>query len=123
MSQKNYTKVLFISEVNNTIMRLDKTKILSRLYPQINFQFIFNNQLSVEFFFFKFKDRIPYPLQSCVVYKFSCGQCTSTYIGETYPHLPTRIAEYKGMSVRTGQTFKQVTISIQIVSKLSISQN
>ena len=84
-------------------MRLEIIKLLGRFYPQINFKFIFNNQLSIESFF-KFKDRIPYVLQSCVVYKFSCGQCSSTYIGETYRHLSTRIAEHEGISVRTGQT-------------------
>ena len=35
---------------------------------------------------------------------FSCGQCTSTYIGETYRHLSTRIVEHKGIAIRTGQT-------------------
>ena len=98
-----YIKIPLISEVNNTNMRLEIIKLLGRFYPQINFKFIFNNQLSIESFF-KFKDRIPYVLQSCVVYKFSCGQCSSTYIGETYRHLSTRIADHKGISVRTGQT-------------------
>ena len=79
-------------------MRMQTTKLSGRFYPPINF-----NRLSIDFFF-KFRDRIPYVLQSCVGYKFSCGQCTSTYIGETFLHLSIRIAEHKGISVRTGQT-------------------
>ena len=40
---------------------------------------------------------------SNIVYKFSCGQCTATYYGETTRHLRTRIAEHRGLSARTGQ--------------------
>ena len=108
-----YIKIPFISEVNNTNVRLEITTLLGHFYPQINFKFILNNQLSIESFF-KFKDRIPYVLQSCVVvYKFSGGQCTSMYIGESYRHLSTRIAEHRGISVRTGQTLNPPNSSIR----------
>ena len=56
-------------------------------------------------FFLHFKDRVSCGLQSCLVYKFSCVQCSSTYIGETSRHLLARIADHKGISIRTGQPF------------------
>ena len=40
---------------------------------------------------------------SNVVYKFTCGQCTATYYGETTRHLKTRIAEHRDLSARTGK--------------------
>ena len=32
---------------------------------------------------FPFKDKIPYLCCSCVIYKYQCDQCSSSYIGET----------------------------------------
>ena len=40
------------------------------------------------------------------------GQCTFTYIGETYRQLSTGIVEHKGISVRTGQTLLKPLNSI-----------
>ena len=33
-------------------------------------------------------------LRSCVVYKFTCVECNSVYIGETSRHLSTRVREH-----------------------------
>ena len=33
-------------------------------------------------------------LKSFLVYKFTCGSCSSSYIGETCPHFKTRIEEH-----------------------------
>ena len=40
------------------------------------------------------KDKIPAKLISGVVYKYSCEQCSSCYIGETRRHFCTRIKEH-----------------------------
>ena len=37
---------------------------------------------------------IPKDLQSYVVYKFTCGCCNASYIGETSRHLSTRVKEH-----------------------------
>ena len=37
---------------------------------------------------------IPSDLKSFLVYKFTCGNCSSSYIGETCPHFKTRIEEH-----------------------------
>ena len=36
------------------------------------------------------------------MYKYSCLQCSATYVGETSRHLRTRICEHRGVSNRTG---------------------
>ena len=44
--------------------------------------------------FFSPKDPIPKLLKSNVVYKFNCGGCNATYIGETTRHFTTRMTEH-----------------------------
>lgn len=75
-------------------------KLISEHYPQVSLRVIFKptNLLS---HYFKFKDNIPDALLSSVVYKFNCSICNSAYIGQTKRHLATRIAEHRGLSVRT----------------------
>ena len=104
-SQKKviHIKIPFIAEVNNTNMRQEITEFLGRFYNQIKFKFNFNNQLSIKSFFL-IQGLCSLRSAFCVVYKFSCGKCTSTCIGEAYCHLSTRLAEHEVISVRTGQT-------------------
>ena len=63
---------------------------------------VFKNGNSVSSFF-SFKDTVPSLLRSNIVYRYSCAQCPATYYGETTRHMCTRIAEHKGLSVRTGK--------------------
>ena len=82
---------------------METTKLSGRFHHETNFKARFNIQLSV-INFFNFEDCIHNALQGCVVNKFSCGQCTSKFIGETSGHCTTRIAEHIGISFRTGQS-------------------
>ena len=61
---------------------------------------------------FPFKDMIPKCIRSNVVYKYECGICNSTYIGETTRHYTTRIAEHKGVSPLTGAPASKVNSHI-----------
>ena len=45
---------------------------------------------------FSVKNAILKLLKSFVVYKFVCLGCNASYIGETTPHLSTRIEEHLG---------------------------
>ena len=47
---------------------------------------------------FKYKDEIPSHVRSNIVYKYTCGICDSTYLGETTRHFETRVAEHSGIS-------------------------
>ena len=42
----------------------------------------------------KVKDSVPRSLHSNVIYKFTCGECNSAYVGETSRHLSTRVREH-----------------------------
>ena len=59
---------------------------------------------------FRFKDRLPYDLVSCVVYKFQCGSCNASYYGKTDRHLKVRSAQHIGISPLT---FKKVKPSAE----------
>ena len=48
---------------------------------------------------------------SNIIYKYSCSQCQSTYIGETQRHLISRICEHKGISPRTSMPFSNSPFS------------
>ena len=50
---------------------------------------------------FSYKDKL-ISLQSSLVYKFSCTQCVSEYVGSTMRTLHTRVAEHTGRSFRAG---------------------
>ena len=43
---------------------------------------------------FSTKSKGPYGLKSCVVYKFLCAGCNSSYVGETYRHISTRAHQH-----------------------------
>ena len=40
------------------------------------------------------KDFVPRSLRSCVVYTFTCAECTSVYVGETSRHISTHVREH-----------------------------
>ena len=44
--------------------------------------------------FLNYKDKLPAGVRASLVYKFSCAQCASTYIGSTGRMLRTRVAEH-----------------------------
>ena len=57
-------------------------------------------QIKIAFTSFKIKisitakDCVPRSLRSNIVYKFTCAECNSVYVGETSRHLSTRVREY-----------------------------
>ena len=56
--------------------------------------------------YFRFKDSVHETLQSNLIYKFSCGSCTASYIGKTYRDFKVRVSEHQGISARTGKPVK-----------------
>ena len=44
--------------------------------------------------YFSYKDSIPDDLKSFLVYKVTCGSCSSNYIGETCRHFKTGIEKH-----------------------------
>ena len=75
-------------------------KAISKHYPQCKPNFISQNSYTLANSF-KYKDNVPERCRSSVVYKYSCGGCNSTYIGQTGLHLTQRICKHKGLSFKT----------------------
>ena len=78
--------------------------LINKYFPQVDFRCIFVNKNIVSSFF-PFKDQIPLMMSSNIMYKYSCGQCQSSYIGETHRHFISRICEHKGISPRTKKPY------------------
>ena len=78
--------------------------LINKYFPQVDFRCIFVNNNIVSSFF-PFKDQIPLMMSSNIIYKYSCGQCQSSYIGETHRHFISRICEHKGISPRTKKPY------------------
>ena len=56
------------------------------------------------------KDFVPRSLRSCVVYKFTCAECNSVYVGETSRHISTRVREHL-FSDKNSHIFKHLQSS------------
>ena len=75
-------------------------KVLKRTLSCSKIQTMFKNQINLSNVF-RFKDRLPYDLMSCVVYKFQCGRCNASYYGETDRLLKVSSGEHIGISLLT----------------------
>jgi hypothetical protein len=75
-------------------------KLFDQHFPQVCVKVIFTPVLKLENFL-RFKDKIPRCSESSLVYKYNCGCCNASYVGQTTRHLLVRIAEHKGISFRT----------------------
>ena len=74
--------------------------LISRFYSQVKPIFCFRTSFNLGSLF-RVKDRIPLALMSSVVYLYSCGQCTFSYVGQTSKQLKVRVSQHKGCSFRT----------------------
>ena len=59
------------------------TSIINKYFPQVDFKCIFVNRNTTGSFL-PFKDQIPLMVSSKIIYKYLCGQCNSSYVGETW---------------------------------------
>ena len=55
---------------------------------------------------FKYKDTLPDSLRANVVYKFKCGGCNVTYVGQTGRHQCTHLQEHLSISSIAGNQIK-----------------
>ena len=82
------------------IIKKNVKLLISRFYPQVKPIFCFRTSFTIGSLF-RVKDRIPLDLMSSVVYLYSCGQCASSYVGQTSKQLIVRVSQHKGCSFRT----------------------
>ena len=102
-------KILYISlpfTINADTMKRELTKVLDKLYPYVEFRFVFKNPLTLGSLF-SFKDTLPELMRSSVIYKYTCPKCNfGTYVGCTKRLLKVRIDSHRGVSHRTGCTLR-----------------
>ena len=83
--------------------RLTKTMNKQMKFCKLRVIFQTNNRLKN---YSRCKEFVPETLRSNLIYKFSCGSCTASYIGKTYRHFKVRVSEHQGVSPRTGKPVK-----------------
>ena len=105
---KLYVPLPFLGPLSYNI-RNQLNKLLTPAYPQLTIKYVFTNKLTIGSLF-PFKDKIPRPLQSFVIYSYKC-RCSATYVGKTTCNLAKRIAEHRGVSARTGTDLPSKTYS------------
>ena len=87
-------------------MKRELTSLLGKLYPYVDFRFVFSNPLTIGSLF-SFKDTLPELMRSSIIYKFTCPKCNfGTYVGCTKRLMKVRIDSHRGVSHRTGCTLK-----------------
>ena len=82
------------------------TKLLKEFYSQVTIRIIFKSNYTIKRLF-KFKDRLPFELQSSVIYKYECHCCHAMYYGKTKRQLRVRIFEHLGRSLRTNMPLRK----------------
>ena len=83
------------------ILRSKLLVLLGRNFSDVWFNVVLVNKFTVGSFF-NYTDKLPMRLKSSLVYKFSCAQCASEYVGMTARTLGIRVDEHVGVSYRTG---------------------
>ena len=70
------------------------TDLIYKYYPNVDFRLMFTPPSKIANLF-PFKDKTPFGLQSLVVYKIGCLNCSDFYVGKTARCLIRRIDEHK----------------------------
>lgn len=95
-----YIKLPFYGSISLSV-RSRLRRLLQQCYPQVDFRYIFVNTNTIGSYF-KFKDKVPTPLCSNVVYMYNCSSCNAGYVGSSIRNFKIRILEHRGLSFRTG---------------------
>ena len=90
------------------------TSLFKEYSPGIKLNIVFSSKYRLSTMF-SYKDKIPFDLQSYIVYNFQCSRCNSRYIGKTYRHLKVRACEHLALSYRTEKhTSPNTTIATNV---------
>ena len=87
------------------VIEIGLSNALQKRFPFCKLRVVFKstNRLKSHF---NFKDVLPEPLQSCQIYKFTCGNCSASYTDKTFQHLKVSVSEHQGVSPQTGKIVK-----------------
>ena len=102
VSTKQFLLVLpYTGQIGVTVKKQIES-LFGRCMPSTKVRTVFKPVRRISMMFL-YKDRVPKTLRSSVVYKFTCAQCQSAYVGCTTRHLKKRISEHIGISHLTGK--------------------
>ena len=104
--QKFYISLQYFGKQSEKLKH-ELTLLLNQYFNNISFHFILNNSYKLSNFF-SYKDKLSKGMLSSVIYKYSCAQCASEYIGSTSRVLNIRVAEHAGRSFRTNRQLSNV---------------
>ena len=94
-----YCTLPYFGSASETMSR--ELKILfMKYFPNINLHVLLVNNFKIGSFF-RYKDVIPAPMRSNLVYEFSCARCASAYVGMTTRNFYIRVSEHRGRSYRS----------------------
>ena len=79
-------------------------------FPAVDFRITFTNDFKLSSFF-NYKDRVPSPLCSNIVYKFTCPSCQARYLGCSSRSFRIRVFEHLGKSYRSGKFLQKMAFS------------
>nr|XP_027229208.1 uncharacterized protein LOC113820983 [Penaeus vannamei] len=95
---KIYMKLPYLGSASFNLER-KLTSLIRKHYATVDLKLIFTASQIIGNLF-KFKDRIPKPLRSSIIYKYACGNYNAAYIGKTSRNLFMRVEEHRGFSFR-----------------------
>lgn len=104
-----YVRMPFYGKISYEYRKL-VLNILRNSFPAVNFRIIFTNDFRIGSFF-NFKDRVPDPLCSNIVYKFTCPSCQARYVGCSSRAFRIRVFEHIGKSYRSGKFLHKMSFS------------
>ena len=91
-SDVHYFKLPYIGNLSHHI-KIKLSKLCKEFCKEnFNIKLVFNSFKIKNYF--SYKDLIPNDLKYFLVYKFTCGSCSSSYIGENCRHFKSRIEEH-----------------------------
>ena len=103
-------KLMYVSlpyTSSSTYVKSELSKKLCKLYPYIDFRFVFKNNLTLGSLF-RFKDTLPELMRSFSIYMYTCPKCNlGNYVGCSKHLLKVRIDSHRGVSHRTGSSLSK----------------
>ena len=96
-----YVTLTYFNQHSNKL-KLELSTLFRKYFQDTSFHVIFVNPFTIGSIF-SHKEKLPKEMRNSLVYKFSCAQCASEYIGSTSRLLASRVAEHSGRSLRTGR--------------------
>ena len=107
-------KLMYVSlpyTSNSSSVKSQLTKSLTKLYPYVEFRFIFKNPFTLGSLF-RFKDSLPELMRAFCIYLYTCPKCNlGNYIGCSRRLLKVRIDSHRGVSYRTGSSLTKKEFS------------